>query len=107
MALTASNVVQDIVLSGGNRIADGQLTFDNAYPAGGYPGIASLLGFRTLRMLIASNRSGYDVEYVRATDKLKVSFGTGTSLSGPHTELANNSAALNALTVDFLAIGTI
>lgn len=107
MALIANNVVQDIVLSGGNRIADGQLVFDNSYPTGGYPGVANLLGFRTIRALLVSNRVGYDVEYVRSTDKLKVSYGTGSSLSAPHTELANNAAVLNGLTVDVLAIGTV
>lgn len=104
MALTVQNLHEDQIESG-FRLVDGQFVFDAAYPSGGYPAIAGKLGFQTLRTLILSNRSGYDIEYVRGTDKLKVSYGTGPSLSGPHSETPANLAGLNGLTVDFFAIG--
>lgn len=104
MALAVQNLNVDEIESG-FKLVDAQLVFDNAYPSGGYSGIANLLGFQKLRTVIVNNKGGYDVEYVRATDKLKISYGTGSSFSSTHLEVPANLAGLNGLTVDVFAIG--
>jgi hypothetical protein len=106
MAVAISNRQEAIRLSGNIKLVLASITLDTSYPTGGSPGITAALGLASILALIPyGNKGGYDIDYVKAADKLKCLYGTGSSLTGPHTEVANTTN-LSAVTVDTLVIGT-
>lgn len=102
MAIAVANR-QVIESESGFKLVFAQITLDTSYPTGGSPGVANALGFQNVLGVMVNNKGGYDVEYVRAADKLKIS--QNAAINSPHSEVANTTN-LSAITVDVLAIGT-
>lgn len=99
MALTTKRV--EINTVGDRRHVTADLTFDNSYPAGGYPLTGATLGVTSpvVSMCPAITDDGYICKYVRSTGKLKV-FKVGSA--GPLTEAG--STDLNTKTVRIVLV---
>lgn len=116
MALTFSVTKQLGVAKGrgGTRTHIVRVTFDNAYPDGGYAITAANLGFdsQVLVMLpmglihdatTTSAETGYEPSYDQVSGFLQV-FVAGSG-AATNAEVANNLAGINGLVCDFLCIG--
>src|SRR5947209_10552276 len=93
--------------TGDLTFATADITLDNAYPTGGWPGIASLLGFTTLFALVDQDCAGFQIGYRQATDQLRVFDQPAAAAAGASPEAAANLAALNGIVIHVLAIGQV
>jgi len=87
------------------RIVD--VTFDNAYPTGGWPldpkGCGIGANGTILLVDISALKTGYMLEYDQVNQKIKAyQNGAGNSAN---SELANNSAVLNGVVARALVMG--
>lgn len=86
------------------RLAVVNLKLDTSYPTGGSVGVAARLGFRSLAVLIPLQHSGYIVEYINDTDKLKVYQQPAAATAGASPEVPNTTN-LSGTVLRFLAMG--
>jgi len=87
------------------RVAVVNMKLDASYPSGGSPGVAAKLGFSRLAALIPLQHSGYIVEYINDTDKLKVYQQPAAAAAGASPEVPNTTN-LSGTVLRFLALGT-
>lgn len=104
MAIAVTNVKQVEALSGNVKMLTAAITLDTSYPTGGSPGLASQLGLKSLAVLLTVVSTGYILDYIPASDLLKVLLPGGTGAGSKASEVANTTN-LSATQVQVFAIG--
>jgi hypothetical protein len=93
-------------LSGGVVIDQITVTLDAAYATGGTGGIAAGCGHRNTFAFLPTVATGFDLDYIPATDLLKVYNSGGGGAGTKATEVAN-ATNLSATQVQGIAIGQV
>lgn len=101
MPLAVASKTRLATLSGGVVIDQVSITGDTSYPTGGSAGLANLLGHKSTYGVLPTVATGFDVDYIPATDLLKVYNSGGGGAGTKATEVAN---ATNLSSTTFVAI---
>jgi hypothetical protein len=104
MAIAVASKTRLATLSGGVVIDQVSITGDSSYPTGGSGGLANLCGHKNTYALLPTVATGFDVDYIPATDLLKVYNSGGGGAGTKATEVAN-ATNLSATTFIAIAIG--
>jgi hypothetical protein len=106
MAVSVSVPTDGIDVFGKLRVRRGTVTFDSSYPTGGEAVTAGSFGLSEIEFLlvIGTRGSGYVVEFVPSTSKLKALWVDTTVDGAPLAEVANTTD-LSAVVADVIAFG--
>lgn len=106
MAIAVTLIKRLAALSGGIVIDQVSIVGDTSYPTGGSAGIAKALGHSQTYGFLPSVATGFDLDYLPATDLLKVYNSGGGGAGTKATEVANASN-LSANTFIGIAVGQV
>jgi hypothetical protein len=106
MALALVSRTRLATLSGGIVIDQVSITGDTNYPTGGSAGLAGLVGHRNTFAWLTTVGTGFDIDYLPATDRLQV-FNSGGGGAGTKATEVANATNLSANTFIGIAIGQV
>lgn len=106
MAIAVAAIKRIATLSGGVVHDAVTITLDTSYPTGGSGGLANLCGHASTYAFLPTVATGFDLDYLPATDKLKVYNSGGGGAGTKATEVAN-ATNLSATQVQGIAIGQV
>lgn len=104
MAIIVAAKQRLAALSGGVVIDAVTITLDTSYPTGGSGGLANLCGHSKTYGLLTTVGTGFDVDYLPATDKLQL-FNSGGGGAGTKATEVGNATNLSATQIQGIAIG--
>ena len=106
MALAFANVNQILGSTGGLKLVEADVTLDTSYPTGGSAGLAAGLGFaQIIKHVIWTQCKGFELDYIPATDKLKVYQQPAAAAAGASPEVPNTTNLSGAGALRILAFG--
>lgn len=106
MAVSVSVPTKGLDVFGKQRVRIGTVTFDSSYPTGGESVTAASFGLSEIHKLlvIGTRGSGYIVEYVPSSGKLKALW-VDTTVDGAALAEVADTTDLSAVVADVIAFG--